>query len=114
MTCGISSLARVRLCDLRTRGVPLGLSGAGPMVTCASTSALADGDSLKKAECKVLTGETEGEGLLEVLAAASASSSAGDDSTSKGEEGCWLWTGRPLTVTFRGLSGQGLDCRPCL
>ncbi len=84
------------------------------MALSTSTLALADGDSLKKAECKLLTGETEGEGLLEVLAAASASSSAGDDPTSKGEEGCCLVTGRPLTVTFRGLSGQGLDRRPCL
>ena len=59
------------------------------MLTCASTSAKGDGDSLKKAEWRVATGETKEQGLLEVLAAASASSSAGDDSTSKGEEeGC--------------------------
>jgi len=57
----------------------------------------------------VLTGEEEGEGLLEVSAAASASSSAGEDSTLRGEERCWLVTGTPLMVTFRGWSGQGLD-----
>ena len=106
LTCGVSSLARVRPCELLTTGIPLGMSGVGP----ASTSAKGDGDSLKKAEWRVATGETKGQGLLEVLAAASASSSAGDDSTSKGEEGL---PGRPLTVNFRGLSGQGLDCRPC-
>ena len=83
------------------------------MVTCASTSARGDGDSLKKAECRLQTREAEGEGLLEVLAAASASNSAGDDSTSNGVERWWLVTGRPLTVAFRGLSGQGLDRRPC-
>jgi len=89
VTCGVTLTARVRLCDLLTRGKTLGLSGEGLMVTCASTLALADGISLTKAEWRVPTGETEGVGLLEVLAAASASSSAGDDSISKGEEGFW-------------------------
>ena len=84
------------------------------MALSASTLTQADGVSLKKAECKLLTGETQGEGLLEVLAAALASSS-GDDPTTKDEEDrCWLVIGTPLIVTFRGLSGQGLDCRPCL
>ena len=82
------------------------------MALSASMFALADGDSLRKAECKLLTGEAEGEGLLEVLAA--ASSSAGDESTSMGEEGCCLVIGTPLIITFRGLSGQGLDRKSCL
>jgi len=73
----------------------------------ASTQAMGDGNSLNKAECMLVIGDAKGEGRLEVLAAASASSSAGEDSTSKGEEGSWLVTRAPLTVTSRGLSGQG-------
>ena len=107
-------LARAGRCDLLTGGVALGLSGEVPMAISASTLAMGDGDSLEKAQCMLLTGEAEGEGLLEVSAAASASSSAGEDSISKGEERCWLVTGAPLIVTFRGLSGQGLDSRTCL
>ncbi len=81
------------------------------MAISASTIAMGDGDSLWKAECVLLTGENEGEVLPEVLAAASASSSAGEDSTSKGEERCWLVIGAPLMVTFRGLSGQGAEAQ---
>jgi len=82
------------------------------MVISASTSAMGDGISLRKAEWRVPTGETEGVGLLEMSAAASAFS-LGDNSITKGEEGCCLVTGSPLTVTFRRWSGQGLDRRLC-
>ncbi len=116
MTCGFSlllGLARVRCCDLLTKGLPLKLSGEGPVVISVSTAAMGDGISLRKAEWRVPTGDTKEDGLLDVLAAASASSSTGDDATSKGEEGCCLMTGSPLTVTFRRWSGQGLDRKPC-
>ena len=52
VTCGFSlllGLARVGRCDLLTRGVPLGLSGEGPMVISASTSAMGVGTPLKNA-----------------------------------------------------------------
>jgi hypothetical protein len=91
VTCGVSllvRLARAGRCDPLTRGVALGLSKGVPMAHNASTQAMGDGISLNKAECKLPTGDAKGEGLLDVLAAASASSSAGEDSTSKGEARC--------------------------
>ena len=109
VTCGVSLLVRLARAgrgDMLPGGVALGLSEGVPKSISAFTIAKGDGNSLRKAECMLLTGEAEGEGLLEVSAAASASNS-GDDSTSKGEEGTWLVTGAPLTVTSRGLSRQG-------
>ena len=85
----------------------MGLPEGVPKSISAFTIAKGDGNSLRKAECMRLTGDAKGEGLLEVSAAASASSSTGEDSVSKGEEGTWLVTGAPLTVTSRGLSRQG-------
>ena len=107
VTCGVSllvRLARARRGDPLTRGVALGLLKEMPMVVSASTPrvgvglskgfrravsaitiVLGDGDSRRRAEWMVEPEEAEG---LDVLAAASASSSAGDDSISKGEEGC--------------------------
>ena len=89
-----------------TRGLGLGPSEGVPMSHNASTQAMGDGNLLNKAEVMLVIGDAKGEGLLEVSAAASAYSSAGEDSTSKGEEGTWLMTGAPLTVTSRGMSGQ--------
>ena len=88
-----------------TGGLALGPSEGVPMAHSASTQAMADGSSLTKAECMLAVGDAQGAGLWEVLAAAAASSSAGESSASKGEEGTWLVT--PLTVTSRGLSRQG-------
>jgi hypothetical protein len=76
-----------------TRGLGLGPSEGVPMAHNASTQAMGDGNSLNKAEVMLVIGDARGEGLLEVSAAASAYSSAGKDSTSKGEEGTWLMTG---------------------
>lgn len=112
VTCGVNLLVRLPRagrCDKLTRGVALGLSAGVPMAHNASTIAMGDGNSFSKAECMLLTGDARGEVLLEVSAAASASSSAGEDSVSKGEEGTWLMTGAPLTVTSRGLSKQGAE-----
>ena len=131
MTCGVSllvRLARAGRCDLLTRGVTLGLSGEVPTVISASTIAMGDDEPPRKAEWMLLTGEDEGEGLLEVSAAASASSSAGEDSTLRGEERCWLVTGAPLMVTCRDSAlcirlqyccktsspcGTGWKCKSC-
>ena len=100
VTCGVSPLVRLAKAGRLARRVALGLSEGVPMAVSAFTIALGDSNSL-------VTGEAQQEGLLEVLAAASASSSAAEASTSKGEEGCWLATGEPLTVTSTGLSRQG-------
>jgi len=59
-----------------TRGLALGPSEGVPMAHNASTQAMGDGNSLNKAECMLVIGDDKGQGLLEVLAAASASSSA--------------------------------------
>jgi len=110
VTCGVSPLVRLAKagrCDVLTRGLALGPSEGVPMAHNASTQAMGDGNSLNKAECMLVIGDDKGQGLLEVLAAASASSSAGEGSTSKGEEGSWLVTRAPLTVTSKGLSRQG-------
>ena len=71
----------------------MGPSEGVPMAHNTSTQAMGDGNSLNKAECMLMMEDAKGEGLLDVLAAAPASSSAGEDSTSKGEEGTWLVTG---------------------
>ncbi len=109
-TCGVSPLVRLAKAghgDMLTRGLALGPSEEVPMAHNASTQAMGDGNSLSKSECMLMRGDVKGEGLLEVSAAASASSSAGDDSTSKGEKGTWLVTRAPLTVPSKGLSRQG-------
>ena len=119
VTCGVSllvRLARAGRCDPLTRGLALGLLGEVPMVVSASTTGVAwglskgvsmavsawsvglgDGKSLRKAEWMVVT--EKGEGLLEVSAAASASSSAGEASTFQGKEKRWVMTGASLMVT---------------
>ena len=110
VTCGVSPLVRLARAgrgDMLTRGLDLGPSEGVPKAHNAFTQAMGDGNSLNKAECMLVIGDAKGEGRLEVVAAASASNSAGGDSNSKGEEGCWLVTGAPLTVTSRGMSGQG-------
>ena len=110
MTCWVSLLVRLARAgrgDVVIRGLAMGLSEGVPMVHNASTIAKGDGNLLRKAEGMLWTEEDEGEGLLEVSAAASASSSAGEDSLPKGEEGTWLLTEAPLTVPSRGLSRQG-------
>ena len=109
VTCGVSPLVRLARAgrgDMFTRGLGLGPSQGVPMAHDASTQAMGDGNSHDKAECMLVIGGDKGEGLL-VLAAASASSSAGDNSIFKGEEGSWLVTGAALTVPSRGLSRQG-------
>ena len=109
-------LARAGRCDPLTRGVALGLLGEVPMAVSASTIGVAlglskgvptavsaftivlgDGNSRRKAEWMLVTGE--GEGLLEVSAVALASNSASEDSTSTGEERCWVVTVASLMVT---------------
>ena len=133
VTCGVSllvRLARARRGDPLTRGVALGLLKEMPMVVSASTPrvgvglskgfrravsaitiVLGDGDSRRRAEWMVESEEAEG---LDVLAAASASSSAGGDSNSKGEEGCWVVVaGVPLMVTCSGNAHFASDCSVC-
>lgn len=120
LACGVSllvRLARAGRFDSLTRGVAIGLLGEVPMAVSASTLGVAwglsqgvtaavsaftqaqgDGNSLRKAEWVLVTEEAEG--LLKMSAVASASSSAGVDSASKGEERCWAVTGAPLRVTI--------------
>lgn len=102
VTCGVSllvRLARAGRCDPLTRGVALGLPAGLPMVVSTFATSTGDGNLLRKAEWMLLR-EVEGEELVEVSAAASASNSAGGDSTSKGEAKCWLVVaGAPLMVT---------------
>jgi len=134
VTCGVSLLVRLARAgrgDPLTRGTALGLLGEMPMVVNASTPGVAlglskgvrmavsavtivlgVGNSLRKAGWTVVT--EEGEGLLEVLAAASASGSAGGDSNFKGEEGCWMVVaGAPLMVTCSDSAHFASDCSVC-
>ena len=113
VTCGVSRLvrlARAGRCDPLTRGVALGLSGEVPMAVSAFTISKGDGNSRGKAEEMLLREEDEGEGLLEVSAVAPAFSSAGEASTSKGEEKCWLVIGAPLRVTCNKGAHFASDC----
>ena len=80
-----------------TTGVAWGLSKGVSMAVSAWSVGLGDGKSLRKAEWMVVT--EKGEGLLEVSAAASASSSAGEASTFQGKEKRWVMTGASLMVT---------------
>ena len=68
------------------------------MAVSTVTIVLGDGNSLREAEWMVVSEEAEE--LLEVLADASAYSSAGEDLISKGEEGCCVVVaGASLMVT---------------
>ena len=91
-----------------TIGVAWGLSQRVTLAVSTFRQAQGDGNLLRKAE-RVLVTE-EGEGLLEVSAVASASSSAGVDSTSKREEGCWAVTGAPLMVTCNNNAHSASYC----
>ena len=101
-------LARAGRGDAVTRGLAMGLSEGLPMAHNASTIAKGDGTSLRKAEGMPLIGDDQGEGLLEVSAA--ASSSTVEDSISKGEEGCWVVTRAPLMVTCSESAQLASDC----
>ena len=102
VTCGVSLLVRLARAgrgDVVIRGLAMGFSEGVPMAHNASTIAKGDGTSLRKAEGMPLVGDDQGEGLLEVSAAALTSSSTIEDSISNREEGLWAVTGAPLMVT---------------